>query len=135
MRTMGRHQPLIILDPKLENNYPQEAASHLVSIAIACCSQDELRRPEMAEVLRELESLARGELGSGFESSMEKPTEDGDGHWFGPMRSGSIAPGSSASDQSSYPSHSTWSAPSNVSGSDNNQLSINYQMSMLTEGR
>lgn len=132
---LGRQQPLVIMDPRLENQFSPSAALRMITLALACCANDESRRPDMADVLRELESLSRGEPGPGFRTPQDVPADDGSGDWFGPVRSGGVGMQTESTAASSIPSHSTWSEMSGVSGSEAHQMSMAYQMSMLTQGR
>ncbi|GAQ80440.1 Protein kinase superfamily protein containing beta_helix [Klebsormidium nitens] len=134
-KTPGRQQPLVIMDPRLEKQFSTSAALRMITLALACCASEDSRRPDMADVLYELESLSRGEPGPGFRIPQTEPADDGSGDWFGPVRTGSLGMQSGSTAQSSVPSHSTWSEMSGVSRSEGHQMSIAYQMSMLSQGR
>ncbi|GAQ89901.1 Serine-threonine/tyrosine-protein kinase catalytic domain containing protein [Klebsormidium nitens] len=125
----NRNRLLVTVDPKLNHQFSPEAATRFITIALSCVARDDSVRPDMSDVLRGLESLAKGGPVSDVELPYQDSTINDSGEWFAASsRAGS---GSELSGASSLLSHSTWSEPYGPSGSS----SINYQMTMIHEGR
>jgi hypothetical protein len=122
------------MDPRLGGQYPLTEATRLISIAIACVAQDDMLRPDMADVLLELENLARVPPGPGV-SAPEAPERAGENaDWFVPTIEGANkSSASSNATGASNLSHSSWSQQSGSLRGE--QMSIPYQMSILQEGR
>jgi hypothetical protein len=129
----NHHQLMVIMDPKLENKYPPKEAERLIRVALACVDRDDKRRPDMADVVHELASLAKGGPSTGLGQTAPRPMEDSDDgptEWFVP-RGQTAASNASESSQSSFGlSQISWSL-----GGTSSEASVAYQMSMIREGR
>lgn len=130
-----QQQPLTIMDPRLGGQYPPTEATRLISIAIACVAQDDMLRPDMADVLLELENLARVAPGPGVSATDAGALETGgNADWFMPTsEDANKSSASSNATGASNLSHSSWSQQSGSLRGE--QMSIPYQMSILQEGR
>ncbi|GAQ78385.1 Protein kinase superfamily protein [Klebsormidium nitens] len=123
---VARHarQPNDVVDPRLHGHFPAQVSAQFVALAVGCTAREDVHRPQMSHVLRELEDMGRRvEADSGIVT---------DGSWFGSAGTGQAV--------TAYPSASTssWNQPGASSGSaasDGIMASMDYQVSAIRQGR
>ncbi|GAQ86447.1 Protein kinase superfamily protein [Klebsormidium nitens] len=121
------HRPLVVLDPRLRGQFPEQASAQLVVLAVACTAREEAHRPHMSHVLRELDDISQTRESNieNYEEIGRESRED----WFGPAARASDAPGYSST------STDSWNRQSRSSGSGGQMDSMTYRMSMMSQGR
>lgn len=124
----NQHQLLVTMDSRLNGLFPREEATRLLTIALTCVAKRDSARPEMIEVLRGLESISGGVSIPADPPPKEDASQEDAESWFG----SSLRDSESSADGLSIRSHSTWSQ---LSSTGNTGHSLNYQMTMIHEGR